>query len=67
MSLNIKVNDVTKEIQDGATVADLATAEGITGGAAIAVNDRLVPRRTWADTRLNDNDNVVIIKAAYGG
>lgn len=36
-------------------------------GVAIAVNNKMIPRTTWGDTMLAENDNVVIIKAACGG
>ena len=36
-------------------------------GVALAVNNRIVPRSAWAETVLNEGDNVTIIKAAFGG
>jgi thiamine biosynthesis protein ThiS len=36
-------------------------------GTAIAVNNALVRRAVWQSTPLKDDDDVVIIKAAYGG
>lgn len=40
---------------------------GKTKGIAVALNDRVVPRREWADTVLRDNDTILIITAAQGG
>lgn len=36
-------------------------------GVAVAVANKMVPRTEWPDTSLNENDSVVIIKAACGG
>lgn len=36
-------------------------------GVALALNNRVMPRPSWGDTALNENDNVTIIKATFGG
>lgn len=36
-------------------------------GVALAVNNKIVPRTTWAEATINEGDNVTIIKAAFGG
>lgn len=36
-------------------------------GVAIAVNNGMIPRNSWADTKLEEGASVVIIKAACGG
>ena len=36
-------------------------------GIAIAINNQMIPRTQWDTLRLQENDNVVIIKAACGG
>jgi len=36
-------------------------------GIAVAVNNNMIPRGQWETTSLQDNDVVVIIKAACGG
>jgi sulfur carrier protein len=66
--MNVKINGVTADVADAATVADVAAANGVGAtGSAIAVNNKLVRRADWARTVLADGDDVVIIKAAYGG
>jgi sulfur carrier protein len=66
--MNVKINGVTADVADAATVADVAAANGVGAtGSAIAVNNKLVRRADWAQTVLADGDDVVIIKAAYGG
>jgi sulfur carrier protein len=66
--MNVKINGVATEVADGASVAEVAAANGVGAtGSAIAVNDKLVRRTDWEQTMLADGDDVVIIKAAYGG
>ncbi|MDN3670866.1 sulfur carrier protein ThiS [Echinicola jeungdonensis] len=36
-------------------------------GIAIAVNQQVVPKIQWSDFQLNENDEVLIIKATQGG
>lgn len=36
-------------------------------GVALAVNQRIIPRAEWTNTLLTPNDNITIIKAAFGG
>ena len=65
----IKINGVTEELAV-ATVAALLEARGIATGArgvAVALNGAVVPRATWAETRLSAGDVVEIIKAMSGG
>lgn len=65
--MNIRIND--KETEVGAkSLLELATELSLPEkGVAVAVNNKMVPRAQWGDTRLNNGDNVVIIKAVCGG
>ena len=36
-------------------------------GVAIAIAQRMIPRSEWATTTLQENNSIVIIKAACGG
>lgn len=36
-------------------------------GVAIAIANKMVPRTSWAETTLNEDTNIIIIKAACGG
>ena len=36
-------------------------------GIAIAVNNKMIPRSEWEKFALQENDNLVVIKAACGG
>lgn len=66
--MKISVNNKETEIANGGTLADLAAQLELPAqGVAIAVNNKMVPRAQWNDTILNENDSLVIIKAACGG
>lgn len=66
--MKIILNDKETEIAEGMSVGELAEANGAgQGGMAVAVNNRVVKRADWTETRLGEGDNVVLIKAAYGG
>lgn len=66
--MTIILNDIPTEVESGITVSALASEQqaGETG-SAVAVNGKLVRRADWDSVTLNENDNVLIIKAAYGG
>ncbi|MBL4746458.1 MAG: sulfur carrier protein ThiS [Flavobacteriaceae bacterium] len=36
-------------------------------GIAIAVNEHIIPKANWSSTLLNEQDQVLIIKATQGG
>ena len=68
MLMKISVNNKETEIANGGTLTDLAAQLELPAqGVAIAVNNKMVPRTQWNDTILNENDSLVIIKAACGG
>lgn len=49
-------------------LASLATELALPkAGVAVAVNNQMVRREEWATTPLNENDSILIIKAACGG
>jgi sulfur carrier protein len=54
---------------EGATLDELIAerAETPTRGIAVALNDAVVPRKAWPDTRLKAGDRIEIIKVMVGG
>ncbi len=66
--MHVRVNDETRALPDGATVADLVASLGL-GPRRIAVelNREVVPRATYADTVLHDGDVVEVIHFVGGG
>lgn len=55
-------------VTEAHTIARLAEELGIpSGGTAIAVNGKMVPRTEWDGKALNEGDKILIIRAACGG
>lgn len=49
---------------------DLLASQGITPdtkGIAVAINGSVIPRSTWAETSLADEDEIEIVKIMQGG
>ena len=66
--MKVQVNNKEVEMTPASTLTQLAAQlELPVQGIAIAVNNKMVPRTQWNDTILNENDSLVIIKAACGG
>lgn len=66
--MKIQINQKSVDMADGATVADAAAVVGLNGkGAAIAVNKKIVPKDSWAETALHEGDDLIVIKAFCGG
>ena len=63
LTVNGEQQDVSAE-----TVASLLDALGYEGGFyAVAVNQELVRRATWAEAKLRDGDSVEILTPRQGG
>ncbi|MCM1332002.1 MAG: sulfur carrier protein ThiS [Bacteroides sp.] len=63
--MEIKVNNELRTVNEGVTVADVAGKDA--AGVAVAVNGKIVRKPDWGSTTLNEGDDVVVIRAAYGG
>lgn len=65
--MTILVNNTLTQTE-AVNVAELAQQlELPERGVALAVNQRIIQRQEWINTVLMPNDNVTIIKAAFGG
>ncbi|CAN5719486.1 sulfur carrier protein ThiS [soil metagenome] len=66
--VNVVVNGEERTLASGVTVAVLAAELGVgPTGVAVAVNDEVLPRSTWADVRLDEGDRVEVLGAMQGG
>jgi sulfur carrier protein len=66
--VKVMVNGEIHVIDDGTTVATLATAVlDRPRGVAVAVNGEVVPRSAWGITPLRDDDRVEVVTARQGG
>lgn len=63
----ITINSKEQETQSS-NLQELSVELQLPGkGIAVAVNNRMIPREQWSNISLQENDKVVIIKAACGG
>lgn len=67
--MQIFINEKPLEFVDGTTLSEILILQSIVNisGVAIAVNDNIIRKSKWAEHRLNEKDNITIIKATQGG
>ena len=66
--IEIKVNGKSRELENSMCLSEFLAPEGVVEtNIAVAVNNRVVAKQNWESTTINDGDQVVIIKASYGG
>jgi sulfur carrier protein len=68
--MKLTLNGETIEIADAQTLGGLLASVGITAdsqGVAVAVNEKVVPKRKWDATALEAEDVVEVIHAVQGG
>jgi sulfur carrier protein len=68
--VRVEVNGEQREVDEGATVADVVLLLGRGPGArgiAVAVDAEVVPRTAWAEHELRDGDRIEVLTAIQGG
>ena len=66
--MHVMVNDESRTLPDGSTVADLVATLGLgPRRVAVEVNRTIVPRATYGDTVLHDGDTIEVIHFVGGG
>lgn len=67
--MNIYLNGKLLDIENPCSVSDFLTRQKLSAsaGTAVAVNNKVIPKETWPDAMLHENDTVLIIGASYGG
>ncbi|MDK1475571.1 sulfur carrier protein ThiS [Streptomyces sp. 549] len=66
--MRIQLNGEPHEAQDGQALDALVrTVTSASSGVAVAVNESVVPRGSWAATPLGEGDRVEILTAVQGG
>jgi sulfur carrier protein len=64
----IQLNGKNREIPDNSSALELVALLGLTGKRlAMELNREIVPRSTYADTRLHEGDQIEIVHAIGGG
>lgn len=66
--ISIQLNGEHRDAPDGALLSELVEQLGIAGQAiAVAVNRRIVRRQDWPGYRLQQHDQIDIVRAIGGG
>ena len=66
--MKVQVNNKEVEIDSASPLTQLITQlELPSQGIAVAINNKMIPRTEWECFLLQENDNLVIIKAACVG
>ena len=66
--MKVIINDKVEELQDSISVSTLLKLKDIPSkGTAVAINNVIIPATTRDETMINNNDNIIIVSAAYGG
>lgn len=67
--MEIQLNNQPKEISSDFSVQQLLN--DVVGekqkGIAVAINNKVIPKTSWAQHIIQANDNILIIKATQGG
>lgn len=66
--MKVYINLKEVEIRDNSTVADMLGQCGYKGGGlAVAVCDKVIPRKFWTSEEILPGSKITIIKAVCGG
>lgn len=66
--MTIQVNNVSHSVENSSSLSDVLKEIDIqTTGIAVAINECIITRSKWDDTILQDQDQILIIKATQGG
>lgn len=67
--MEITLNDQPKIITESTTLYDIVYSQlgEKQKGVAVALNNMVIPKPNWQNTKLKSNDNILIIKATQGG
>ena len=66
--MQVTINNQPASCPDGMELAAFLEMQQIgTERTAVAVNGEVVPRASWSHHRLSEGDEILIIRATYGG
>lgn len=67
--MTVFVNDEILEFSDTPTLIKIFEIQQIIEmrGLAVAINEEVIPRVLWAETVLQNNDRLMLIRATQGG
>jgi len=68
--MQVIINDIPISLNGSTVTLEQAVSNsGVKDfkGLAVAVNNAVIPRTTWDNFQLNENDTITIIRATQGG
>lgn len=67
--MEVSLNGDKVQVEEGSSLAMLLSDRCFAnrGGIAVAVNNTVVPKPQWEDTKLSEKDRILIIAATKGG
>lgn len=66
--ITVHVNDTAHSIAVDSSIADLLSQLEISAnGIAIAIDQQIIPQTEWGNYKLQDKQNILLIKATQGG
>ena len=67
--MTIQLNNQTFEIEAQTVLSDFVFQQlgEKQNGIAVAINDRVIPKNSWSEFTISENDAILIIKATQGG
>ncbi len=67
--MKIFVNDEKKEVKEGLFLSELISSlPNINqNGIALALNNNVINKKKWENTKLKSHDKIIIIRATKGG
>ena len=66
--ITLKINGEEHQYDATPTIEQVITERGAAlTNVAVAVGGKMVPHTEWQSTELHDGDNIIVIKASYGG
>ena len=64
----VKICGAEYKVPEASSLQELIESRNLSGKSIIiAVNDNIIRRELWSNTKLNPNDNVEIIRIVSGG
>lgn len=67
--MTISLNNQTIEIEAQSKLSNVVFQQlgENSKGIAVAINGQVIPKNSWQETTVNENDDILIIKATQGG
>ncbi|MFI3266941.1 MAG: sulfur carrier protein ThiS [Rikenellaceae bacterium] len=65
--MNITLNNKQETIKSQNLIQLIEEFAIDTKGIAIAINNKVISRGMWEETLLNENDQIIIVSAVFGG